>query len=430
MTAVATAREATFRSLHNRNARLFFAGLLVSNVGTWVQFTAVAILVDRITGSTTAIGVLTALQFTPMLLLGAFGGAVADQYDRRKMTILTQAGLAVQAVALALFDLTGTISLGVIYALTLVLGVVNAFDNPARRGFVTELVEPALVANAVSLNTAVMTGSRIFGPAITAMLIGPLGTAWLFSLNALSFVAILASLFALDESTLHRAPRVERGGTPVRDGLRYVRRTPIMLATFVVFTVVSTFGFNYNVSLPRMAEEIWGAAYWYGWILTVVSVGSLAGSLLTAGRRVVTIRWMVFNGVLLGAGGLALAWSPTVLVAMLVAVPLGVGGAGFVTSMNAITQQVCPPEMRGRILSLTAVAFLGSYPIGGPITGLVGDYVGLEWSLAYGALISLAAVAGLVWWALGQQPEESRTTALRSLLGADRARAASPSEHP
>ena len=430
MTAAATAREATFRSLRSRNARLFFAGLLVSNIGTWVQFTAVAILVDRITGSTTAIGVLTALQFTPMLLLGAFGGAVADQVDRRKMTIVTQTGLAVQAVALALFDVTGSINLGIIYALTLVLGVVNAFDNPARRGFVTELVEPALVANAVSLNTAVMTGSRIFGPAITAVLIGPLGTGWLFSLNALSFLAILGSLFALDQSSLYRAPRVERGGTPVRDGLRYVRRTPIMLATFVVFTIVSTFGFNYNVSLPRMAEEVWGAEYWYGWILTVVSVGSFVGSLLTAGRSVVTIRWMAFNGTLLGVGGLALAWSPTVLMAMLVAVPLGIGGAGFVTSMNAITQQECPPEMRGRILSLTAVAFLGSYPIGGPITGLVGDYVGLAWSLAYGALISLAAVGGLVWWALGQRPGASRTTTLRSLLGTDRARAASPSEHP
>jgi MFS family permease len=422
--------SSTFTSLRYRNARLFFGGLLLSNIGTWMQFTAVAILVDRLTGSTTAIGVLTALQFAPMLFLGAFAGGVADQFDRRKMAILTQTGLAAQAIALALFDVTGTINTGIIYALTLILGIINAFDNPARRGFVTELVEPALVANAVSLNTAVMTGSRIFGPAITAMLIGPLGTAWLFSLNALSFTAIVGSLLLLDQSTLHRAPRAQRGGTPVRDGLRYVRRTPLMWAAFLCFTVVSTFGFNYNVSLPRMADEVWGNESMFGWVLTVISVGSMVGSLLTAGQSFVTLRWMIGNGLLLGAAGLALAWSPTVVLAMAVAIPLGIGGAGFVTSMNAITQQECPPEMRGRILSLTAVAFLGSYPIGGPITGIVGDYVGLGWSLAYGALISLAAVLGLAWWALGRRPEQSRRQVLRTLLGTDRPRAPSPTEHP
>ena len=422
--------SSTFTSLRYRNARWFFGGLLLSNIGTWMQFTAVAILVDELTGSTTAIGVLTALQFAPMLFLGPFAGGVADQVDRRKMAILTQSGLAAQAITLAVFDITGTIDVGIIYALTLVLGIVSAFDNPARRGFVTELVAPAHVANAVSLNTAVMTGSRIFGPAITAVLIGPIGTGWLFSLNALSFTAIVGSLLMLDQSTLHRAPRAQRGGTPVRDGLRYVRRTPIMWATFLAFTVVSTFGFNYNVSLPRMSEEIWGDSAWFGWVLTVISVGSLLGSLFTASRSLVTLRWMIANGLLLGAAGFALAWSPSITMAMVVAVPLGIGGAGFVTSMNAITQQECPPEMRGRILSLTAVAFLGSYPIGGPITGLIGDYVGLEWSLAYGALISLAAVLGLAWWALGRRPEQSRGDALRTLLGTDRPRAPSSTEHP
>ncbi len=421
---------ATFRSLGYRNARLFFAGLLLSNVGTWVQFTALAILVDRITGSTTAIGVLTALQFAPMLFLGAWAGAVSDQFDRLTMTKLTQALLAVQAVALAAFDLGGAINLPIIYVLTLVLGVISAFDNPARRGFVTELVHPDQISNAVSLNTAVMTGSRIFGPAITAMLIGPIGTGWLFTLNAVSFVAILGSLFLIRAAELFPPPRAPRGGTPIRDGLRFVRRTPIMWATFVVFAIVSTFGFNYNVSLPRMAEEVWGNESLFGWVLTVISVGSLLGSLFTAGRSFVTLRWMIGNGLLLGCAGFALAWAPNAVSAMLVAVPLGIGGAGFVTSMNAIPQQECPPEVRGRSLALTAVAFLGSYPIGGPITGLVGDYVGLAWSLAYGALISTAAVLGLAWWALGRRPEQTRREVIRTLLGADRARAPSTTERP
>ncbi len=421
---------ATFRSLRHRNARLFFAGLLLSNIGTWVQFTAVAILVDRLTGRTTAIGILTALQFLPMLVIGAYGGAVADQRDRRRLAILTQAGLAVQAVALAVFDLTGTINLGVVYALTFLLGIVNAFDNPARRGFVTELVPQDDVANAISLNTATMTGSRIFGPALAALLIGPLGTGWLFTLNAISFVAILASLFLIDESQLHRAPLAKRGGTPVRDGLRFVRRSPTLWIPFAVFTVVSTFGFNHNVVFPRMSQQIWGDEAWYGWVLTTMSVGSLLGSLLTAGRSFVTIRWMVGMGIVLGAAGIALAWSGSVALALVLAVPLGLGGAGFVTSMNALTQQECPPDMRSRILALTAVAFLGSYPLGGPITGLVGDYVGLEWSLAYGALITLLAVAGMVWWALGRRPEATRAEVLRTLLGASTPVAPSPSEHP
>lgn len=421
---------ATFRSLRHRNARLFFVGLLLSNIGTWVQFTAVAILVDRLTGRTTALGVLTALQFLPMLLVGAYAGALADQRDRRTMAMLTQGGLALQAVALAIFDLTGTINLGIIYALTLVLGIVSAFDNPARRGFVTELVPPADIANAISLNTATMTGSRIFGPAIAALLVGPLGTGWLFTINAVSFVAILGSLFLLDRAALFTGPKAKRGGTPVRDGLRYVRRAPNLYVPFLVFTVVATFGFNHNVVFPRMAREIWGAEFWFGWVLTTMSIGSLLGSLLTASRSFVTIRWMVANGAVLGLAAAALAFSGDVWLALALAVPLGLGGAGFVTSMNALTQQECPPEMRARILALTAVAFLGSYPIGGPITGLVGDYVSLEWSLAYGALITLTAVGAMVWWALGRRPSETRFDVLRTLLGSPTTIAPSPSEHP
>jgi MFS family permease len=420
----------TFRSLRYRNARLFFVGLLLSNVGTWMQFTAVAILVDRLTGRTTAIGVLTALQFLPMLVLGAYGGAIADRHDRRRLAIITQAGLAVQAVLLAVADLTGVINIGIVYALTLVLGIVNAFDNPARRGFVTELVPEEDVANAISLNTATMTGSRIFGPALAAILIGPLGTGALFSINALSFVAILGSLLLLDQGQLYRAPLARKGGTPVRDGLRFVRRTPTLFVPFVAFTVIATFGFNHNIAFPRMAREVWGAEYWYGWMLTTMSLGSLLGSLLTAGRRVVTIRWYVLNTFVLGVAALGIAWTTEISLALVLAVPMGLGGAGFVTSMNAITQQECPPDMRGRILALTAVAFLGSYPIGGPITGLIGDYVSLQWSLAYGAIVTLTTTVGVVWWALGRRPLESRFEVLRNLLGASTPVAPSPSEHP
>jgi MFS family permease len=421
----------TFRSVrNNRNAQLFFVGLMASNIGTWVQFTALAIIVDRLTGKTTAIGILTALQFGPMLLLGAWAGALADRVDRRTMTIVTQSALALQALTLALLDVTGAITIEWIYALTLVLGVVSAIDNPARRGFVTELVPEEQIPNAISLNTAVMTGSRIFGPLITAALVTTTDTAVLFTINAASFAALIIPLALIDRSRLYPPPRIPKGGTPVRDGLRYVRETPVMLATFVVFVTVSTFGFNYNVSLPRMAAEVWDDERWYGWMLASISLGSMLGALATAGRQHVSIRWMAGTGFLLGASGICLAWSANPWLALLVSIPVGLGGAGFVASMNAITQQESPPVMRGRIMALTAVAFLGSYPIGGPITGIIGDEISVQWSLCYGAIITMIATAGLVWWALGRAPETSRFEALRTLLGPSVASAPNPGDHP
>ncbi|CAE7369485.1 mefA [Symbiodinium sp. KB8] len=397
----------TFRAVRgNRNSQLFFAGLLLSTIGTWVQFTAIAIVVDRLTGKATAIGILTALQFAPMLFFGAWGGAVSDRLDRRKMAIATQSMLAVQAATIAVLDFAGALSVGAIYVLTLALGLINALDNPARRGFVTELVPEHQIAS-----------------------VG-LATQWLFTANALSFAAIIGSLVLLDPSRLHPPPRVARGGTPVRDGLRYVRRTPILWATFIVFTVVSTFGFNYNVVLPRIANEVWNDEAWFGWTLTAISVGSLLGSLATASRDRVSLRWMAGMGAILGVAQLGLAWAPSGFVAIGVGPIMGLGAAGFVAAMNSITQQECPPDMRGRILALTAVAFLGSYPIGGPLTGLVADTVGLPWSLAYGAVISLVAVGGLVWWALGRHPDDSRFEVLRTLLGSSTAVAPSTSERP
>jgi MFS family permease len=390
------ARPSTFRSLRHRNARLFLGGLFVSQIGAWVQYTALAIVVDRLTGSTTAIGVLTALQFGPLLLLGAWAGAFADRVDRRRIVLVTQSLLALQAVALALADLVDLLNVGVIYTLTLVLGIVSAIDNPARRGFVIQLVDQHEISNAMSLNTATMTGSRIFGPAIAALLITRVGTGWLFALNAVTSIAIIYSILAVDRSRVHEAPKASPGGRPIRDALAYIRATPRLGATFVVFAVVSTFGYNHNVSLPRIANEIWRNEQWFGWVMTVISLGSMIGSLMTASRPSVSMRWMAGNGLILGLSGLALAWTPSGWVALVVAVPLGLGGAAFIASMNSFSQQECPPEMRGRILAFIAIAFLGSYPIGGPITGIVGDLIGLEWSIAYGAAITTLAVLWLV----------------------------------
>ena len=401
--------SSTFRSLQYRNARLFFAGLAVSNVGTWLQMTAMALLVYRLTGEATSLGITLALQFLPMLFLGAWAGVVADGRDRRMMTIVTQSLLAAQALTIGALDLAGLASIPVVYALALVLGVISAFDNPARRGLVTELVPTVDISNATSLNTAVMTGSRIFGPALAAGLVASIGTAWCFILNGVTFFAIIFSLVAIRRSEMYPTPQRAKGGQPIREALRFVVGRRDMLVIYTLLVVISTVAFNQGVVLPKLADENWGGEEIYGLVLAIMSIGSLTGSLLTARHYVVTMRWFLGGIVLMALAGFGLAWAPNVLLACLWSIPFGMGGAAFIAAANAMTQQECPPDMRSRLLALQGVAFLGSTPIGSPITGLIADNISAEWALAYSSVISLicVAVAGVYW--------SARTTDTREL---------------
>jgi len=388
----------TFRSLQNRNARLFFGGLLVSNVGSWLQSTAMSILVYRLTGKATDLGITVAMQFLPMLIFGAWAGAVADRRDKRRMCLFTQSLMTAQALLLAVLDFAGLVTVPVVYLLALLLGLANAFDNPARRGLVVELVPPEDISNAMALNTAVMTGSRIFGPALAAALVGPLGTAWLFSINGFSFVAVLASLIMINRDTLFSSPKAARGGTPVRDALRFVSGNRQLLSLHIVLVVVSTFAFNYSVSLPKLSAVRWGDERWFGWVLSVLSIGSVAGSLYSASRKEASLKLFFGSVAVLGISGPMVAWAPSGWLAFVGAVPLGIGGAIFLSSFNGLVQQQSPSDMRGRLLALSAVAFLGSTPIGGPVTGLIADWAGPEWSLAYGSLLSLLILAVVVYF--------------------------------
>jgi len=388
----------TFRSLQNRNARLFFGGLLVSNVGSWLQSTAMSILVYRLTGKATDLGITVAMQFLPMLIFGAWAGAVADRRDKRRMCLFTQSLMTAQALLLAVLDFGGLVTVPVVYMLALLLGLANAFDNPARRGLVVELVPPEDISNAMALNTAVMTGSRIFGPALAAALVGPLGTAWLFSINGISFVAVLASLILINRETLFSSPKAARGGTPVRDALRFVRGNRQLLSLHIVLVVVSTFAFNYSVSLPKLSAVRWGDERWFGWVLSVLSIGSVAGSLYSASRKEASLKLFFGSVAVLGISGPMVAWAPSGWLAFVGAIPLGIGGAIFLSSFNGLVQQQSPSDMRGRLLALSAVAFLGSTPIGGPVTGLIADWAGPEWSLAYGSLLSLLILAIVVYF--------------------------------
>lgn len=399
MTEVGTpARGGMFRSLKSRNARLFFAGLLFSNIGSWLQLTATSFLLYRLTGSSVDLGVNAALQFLPMLILGAWAGAFADRFDRRRTTVITQSLMAVQAIVLGVCDVVDVINVPLVFVLTGFLGVIGAIDNPSRRGLVTELVPPHEIGNAMSLNTAVMTGSRIFGPALAATLVGPLGTGWLFIINGISYVFMLYGLVGLRKAEMFTPEPRPAGGTPVRDGIRFVRTHQRLYPLFAVFAVVSTFAFNYGVSLPKLSDTQWGNAEYFGWVLAVTSVGSLIGALSTARLHLTTYTWVASAALMLGVANVGMAIAPNVWVAFVWALPLGAGGAAMIAGANSIITQEAPPDMRGRMLALTAVAFLGSTPIGGPITGWVADYVSVSWSLAYGGIITLLSAAFMFTW--------------------------------
>ena len=395
----------TFRSLKYHNVRLFFGGLLLSNVGTWMQLTVTSLLVFRITGESTSVSISIGCQFLPMLFLGAWAGSIADALDKRKMAIVTQSAMAAQAIVIGLLDITGLINLPLVYLMSLLLGVANAFDNPARRSLVTELVPPAEITNATSLNTAVMTSSRIVGPALGAVLVGVVGTGTCFLINGVTFSAIIFSLTALRTAEMFPSAPRARGGQPVRDALRFVAGRRNLLVLFVVLLVVSTFAFNQQVVFPKLAELKWGGDESFGYVLGVMSLGSFTGALLTARFRHVSMRWYLGNAVLLSVTAVGIAWAPNIWVAFLWAVPMGLGAAGFITAANAITQQESPNDMRGRLMALQAVVFLGSTPIGGPITGVIADNIGVEWALGYGSVLSLFAVAGavLAWLFAGRQ---------------------------
>ncbi len=386
-----------FRSLNAYNARLYFAGLMLSNIGSWMQLTATSYLVYRLTGNAADLGYNVAFQFLPMLLLGTWAGAFADRYDRRTIMVTTQSLMAVQAILLGVLDITGHVTLPIVWALSLCLGVLGAMDNPARRGLITELVPQTLLSNAMSLNTTVMTGSRVFGAALAAVLVVPLGTGWLFILNGLSYAAMIYGIVGLRSAEMVPAVKRPSGGTPVRDVFRYVASNRRLSAMFFVYIVVSTFAFNYSVVYPKLADVKWGNADAFGWLLTVTGIGSVVGSLATARLPRVPLRWLMFNVGVLGAANIAVAFSPNLVWAFALSLPLGFGGAAMIASGNAISQQESPPDMRGRLLALTAVAFLGSTPIGGPITGLIADNVSLEWSMAYGGVSCFLCLAVLAW---------------------------------
>jgi MFS family permease len=388
----------TFRSLRVRNYRLYFFGQIISVSGTWMQTVAQAWLVLRLTGSGVDLGTVVALQFLPMLLLGAWGGLVADRLDKRRLLYATQTSAGLLALALGLLVGTGSVDLAEVYLLAGLLGVVNLFDNPARQTFVMEMVGPDDVANAVSLNSVVMNAARVIGPALAGLLISLAGMAVCFDANAASYIAVIIALAMMRHGELHRTDPVVRAKGQLRDGFRYVWRTPGLRDPLLMMAVVGTLAFNFQVTLALFAKFTFhGGAGTYALLTSLMGGGAVLGGLVVANRAEPTTRVLAMIGMAFGVLVAAVAVAPDLLGASLLIVPMGGLSIAFIATANATLQLRAEPSMRGRVMALYAVAFLGTTPVGGPLVGWIAEVAGPRASLLVGAGATMAA-AGWMWF--------------------------------
>jgi len=383
-----------------RNYRLYFAGQLISTTGTWMQSIAQAWLVLQITGSGVALGVTVALQFTPVLLVGAWGGLVADRVDKRRLLVATQAAAGVLALLLGTVTALGVVQLWMIFVLALGLGAVNAVDNPARRAFVVEMVGAEHVSNAVSLSSAMFMAARVIGPAIAGLVIAGLGVSWCFFANGVSYSAAVLAFMAMREKEFFAVEPVPKRKGQLREGLRYAWSTPALRLVLVLTAVIGTLAFNFQVVLPLLAKETFsGGAETLGVLYAFMSIGSVIGALVSAHEAQATQRFVLGAALAFGAALLVAAFAPTLTLEILVLVPVGAAGIAFTAMANGVLQTECAPEMRGRVAALFTVAFLGSTPIGGPIIGWISQQLGPRAGLWVGGAatlaVTVAAIAGI-----------------------------------
>jgi MFS family permease len=374
-------------SLRHRNYRLFFFGQLVSVIGTWMQTIAQSFLVLDLTHSGTQLGLTTAARFLPILLFGQAGGLFADRRDKRRILLATQTSAGLLAAVFAALTATHDIRLWTVYVLAIALGFVNVFDNPARQAFITEMVPPDDLANAVTLNSVAMNLARVFGAAIGGVIAAALGLAICFTLNAVSFGAVLLSLLAMGVADLYPAKRVAKKPGQIRAGLRYVRATPGLLVPLIMIAVVGTLAWEFQVSLPLMATKVFGGgAAGYGVMASVMGVGAVTGGLVSAARVRPSGRALCLASIGWGIAILVAAAAPSMPLELAALLFVGYGSITFNSMAKTVLQLTATPEMRGRVMALWGLAWLGSTPIGGPIVGWVGQEAGARWSLVLGGV--------------------------------------------
>lgn len=388
-----------FASLRVPNYRYFAAGQVVSLIGTWMQRIAQDWLVlDLSHGSPVALGVASALQFGPTLLLSLWAGVLADRCDKRRLLVLIQSAMGLCALALGVLDVAHLVQLWHVYLLCFVLGCWSALDVPTRQAFVSELVGPEQVVNAVGLNSMTFNTARIVGPAVAGLLITAVGTGWVFLINAASFVAVLVGLLAMDTARLVRTQRLARARGQLREGLRYVRGRPALVGVLALVFVVSTLGINFYLTLPLLARNVFnGGPESYGMLTTVLAVGSLIGASLGA-RRVAQprLRTVIGAGLAFGVLETVAGLMPTLVSTAVVLVPTGLAALLFTTAANARVQMSVEPSMRGRVMGLYILLFLGGTPLGAPLLGWCGEEFGGRAPTVVGGIASVLAVLVVV----------------------------------
>jgi MFS family permease len=385
----------TFNSLSVPNYRRYFAGQVVSISGNWMQIVAEMWLIVELTGSGLSVGVTAALQFLPMLLFGAWGGLLADRVPKLRLLQYTQALMAIPALTLWALTASGHVTPLIVFALVLARGSVLAIDNPARQAFVMELVGPDRIVNAVALNSVVVHTSRIAGPAAAGGVIALLGVGPCFALNALSFVAMLVALRGMDRKALLTSAPAKRKPGDVRLALRHVRETSALWIPLGAMVLVGTLSFNFQVLMPLLADKTWhGTATTYALMTMAMGVGSVSGALMTGLLGRVTPRLIVGASAAFGVFMLLAAAAPTLPLQILALVPLGAVSVTFAAGVNSSMQLAAAPDMRGRVMSLYSVVFLGSTPIGAPLIGWLSEVASPRAGLALGGAAALVAAVG------------------------------------
>ncbi|WP_022899884.1 MFS transporter [Humibacter albus] len=393
--------NAMFRSLSSTNYRIWFAGALISNVGTWMQRTAQdwIVLTQLTHNDAFAVGIVMALQFGPQLLLLPITGLAADHFDRRKLLMATQGAMGLLGLGLGILTVTGLVQLWHVYLFALLLGVVAAFDSPARQTFVGDLVGTKMLGNAVALNSASFNAARLIGPAVAGLLTAAVGAGWVFLINAISFAAVLISLNFMHREQLHVMKHPPRARGNLVEGFRYVRHRPDLITIFIMVFLIGTFGLNFPIFVASMASTVFhkGAGE-YGILSSVMAVGSVVGALLAARRETPRATLLSVAAVIFAIGSIGAAAAPSYWVFGATLAVVGVASQTFNTTANGVVQLSTDPAVRGRVMAIYMAIFMGGTPIGAPIVGWVADAFGPRWALVVGGASGIAAAAVGVYY--------------------------------
>ena len=390
----------TFASLKIRNYRLYFFGQVISTTGTWMQVIGQSWLVLTLTKSGTALGIVAALQFLPVLLLGPWGGVIIDRFPKRRLLYITQSVSGVLALILGVLVLTHTATLWMVDIMAFCLGLINAIDSPTRQTFITEMVGEENLLNAVSLNAVQFNITRVLGPTLAALLIVGVGLAPLFFFNAFSYIAVLISLFMMNTKELHIQPIVKKVSGAVAESIRYIKKSVAIRNTLLMMAIIGVFTFEFSVSLPLLAQFTFhGTATTYALLTGGIGVGSIIGGIVTARYKQTSLKELIKIAFFFGISMLLFSVMPTLPLALVMTVIVGYFSINFMSLAKVILQMETDPSMRGRVMSFFVMCYLGSTPIGGPIIGWVSQVASPRAALAVGGAAALLA-AGLGYLSL------------------------------